>query len=342
MTNCLVTLNSAGLDGAGLSFNVDAAPVMSNCTIANNFVIDFKGSGGGVSCYDAFAEITDSILYNNVAGYGPEIAVGDPLEISNPPAGVEVTYSDVLGGEELVHVSTGCTLNWDANNLDTDPLFTSGYYLSNTEAGDDIDSPCVDAGSDTSEAKGLNRYTTRADFAPDEDIVDMGYHYALQRILCDCDFDGNVDISDLTIMFSYWLEGLCELSYGCEGADADLDNDVDLVDFATCANVYAPVDEAPPTPNPSLWETEPGTYPELPGSVLMRAATSTDQNGVEYRFVCTGGGCRNSGWQNTVLYVDKNLPPGTYTYKCQARDKSPQQNRTAWSEEVSATLVIVK
>jgi len=70
----------------------------------------------------------------------------------------------------------------------------------------------------------------------------------------------------------------------------------------------------------------------------MRAAAATDENGVEYRFVCTAGGGHNSGWQGTVLYIDGGLPPGTYTYKCQARDKSPQQNRTEWSTEVSATV----
>ncbi len=338
LTNCLITNNTAGLDGAGLSLNVDAAPTISNCTLAGNAVSDQDGSGGGLACYDAYVQVINSILWGNTAAHGAQIAVGDPLEPSNPPAGATVSYSDLAGGEASVHVSPGCVLNWSTGNLSSNPLFISGYHLSNTDAGDDATSSCVDAGSDLAETLKLNRYSTRTDSAPDAEIVDMGYHYRPQTSLCDCDMDGIVDTLDLAIMFSYWLEDQCEMSYDCEGADTDLDSDVDLVDFATCTEIYAPADKMPPTPNPSLWETEPSVYPQIPGSVLMRAAAATDLNGVEYRFVCTGGGGRGSGWQGSVLYIDRNLPPGTYTYKCQSRDKSPQQNQTEWSTEESATL----
>jgi len=339
ITNCLITQNIAGLDGAGLSFNIDATPVVSNCTLVGNVAEDAEGSGGGIACYDAYVQVINSILWNNVALYGPEITVGDPLELSNPPAVVDVSYSDIAGGEEAVQVSTGCVLNWSEGNLDADPLFQDGYYLSHFDVGDDADSPCVNAGSDLADVLGLDRRTTRVDSAPDAEIVDMGYHYRLLNALCDCDLDGIIDMLDLAIMFSYWLEDHCEMLNDCEWADTDLDKDVDLVDYATCAELYAPADKTPPTPNPSLWETEPSVYPQIPGSVLMRAAAATDdQFGVEYRFVCTAGGGNDSGWQNSVLYIDGGLLPGTYTYHCQSRDKSPQQNRTEWSTAISATL----
>lgn len=339
ITNCLITQNIAGLDGAGLSFNIDATPLVSNCTLAENVAEDAEGSGGGIACYDAYVRVINSILWNNVAAYGPEITVGDPLELSNPPAVVDVSYSDIAGGEEAVQVSTGCTLNWNEGNINADPLFINGYYLSHFGIGDDANSPCVNTGSDLADVLGLDRRTTRVDSAPDAEIVDMGYHYRLMNALCDCDLDGIIDMLDLAIMFSYWLEDHCEMLNDCEWADTDLDKDVDLVDFATCAELYAPVDKTPPTPNPSLWETKPSVYPQIPGSVLMRAAAATDdQFGVEYRFVCTAGGGNDSGWQNSVLYTDRNLLPGTYTYHCQSRDKSPQQNRTEWSTEESATV----
>jgi hypothetical protein len=78
--------------------------------------------------------------------------------------------------------------------------------------------------------------------------------------------------------------------------------------------------------------------PEIPNAATMRAALSTDENGVEYRFICTLGAGHDSGWQDSPLYIDRNLPPGAYTYRCQARDKSPQQNATAWSTEVTAII----
>jgi hypothetical protein len=72
--------------------------------------------------------------------------------------------------------------------------------------------------------------------------------------------------------------------------------------------------------------------------VVMEAAASTDDSGVEYRFVCTAGGGHDSGWQNFALYVDMNLSPGIYTYQCQTRDRSPLHNQTAWSAEASVTI----
>jgi hypothetical protein len=335
-TNCLITNNTAGLDGAGLSLNVDATPTISNCTLAGNVVSDQDGSGGGISCYDTFVEIVNSILWSNSAAYGREIAVGDPLEPSNPPAGVTVTYSDVRSGTGGAYVATGCVLNWaGGNNITANPLFIDGYHLSQTEAGDLANSPCVDAGSDLAEVLKLNRYTTRTDDVPDASIVDMGYHYSLAAMLCDFDWDGNVDLADLAVLMSYWLEQNCELRDDCDGADTD---GVDFLDFATCAAVYSPVDETPPQPDPSRWMTPPRTVPELPGAILMRAVTAVDPSGVEYRFLCTQGPGHSSNWQSDSIYLDEGLPKGTYKYKVQARDKSPQQNRTDWSAEASATI----
>jgi len=339
LTNCLITNNTAGLDGAGLSLNVDATPTISNCTLAGNIVSAPNGSGGGVSCYDTFVEIVNSILWSNSAAYGREIAVGDPTEPNNPPAGVAVTYSDVRSGAAGVYVAKGCVLNWGGgNNITANPLFIDGYHLSQIEAGDLANSPCVDAGSDLAEDFDMDRYTTRTDGVPDTSIVDMGYHYGLAAMLCDFDWDGNVDLADLWVLASYWLEQDCQMDDDCDGADTDGDMDVDFLDFATCAGVYAPVDETPPQPNPSRWLTPPRTLPELPGAILMRAVTAVDPSGVEYRFVCTRGPGHDSNWQNDPTYLDQGLPKGTYTYKVQARDKSPQQNRTAWSVEASATI----
>jgi len=339
LTNCLITNNTAGLDGAGLSLNVDATPTISNCTLAGNVVSAPDGSGGGISCYDAFVEIINSILWSNSAANGREIAVGDPLEPNNPPASATVTYSDVRSGAPGVYVAKGCVLNWGGgNNITANPLFIDGHHLSQTEAGDLANSPCVDAGSDLAEAFDLDRYTTRSDGVPDTGIVDMGYHYSLAGMLCDLDWDGNVDLADLWVLASYWLEQDCQMDDDCDGADTDGDMDVDFLDFATCAGVYAPVDETPPQPDPSRWLTPPRTLPELPGAILMRAVTAVDPSGVEYRFVCTRGPGRDSNWQNDPIYLDEGLPKGTYTYKVQARDKSPQQNRTAWSVEASATI----
>lgn len=338
LTNCLITHNLVGLDGAGLSFNVDAAPVITNCTVAYNIVTDPDGSGGGISCYDASARIENTILWRNTAENGRELAIGDPLELLNPPAVVDLIYSDVRGGEEDVFVGLGCTLNWGEGNIDADPLFAQGYHLSQIDSGELIDSPCMDAGSDSAETFGLYRATTRTDRAPDSNTVDTGYHYKIPRILCDFDFDTDTDLADMAVLMSYWLEQNCELRDDCQGSDMDDDNDVDFLDFVVCAAVYEPTDQTPPTPDPSQWLTLPNAPDELPGTIMMRVVQAHDPSGVEYRFVCTGGAGHDSGWQDHFVYLDNGLPPGTYTYKVQTRDKSPKKNRTNWSEEASATI----
>jgi len=72
------------------------------------------------------------------------------------------------------------TYTWDPNshNIDEDPLFIKGYYLSQVAAGQLVDSPAVNTGSDLASVFGMDIYTTRTDTVPDSGIVDMGYHYS--------------------------------------------------------------------------------------------------------------------------------------------------------------------
>lgn len=346
LKNCLITGNTAGLDGAGLSCNVDAALKMTNCTVAGNQVLDFDGSGGGISCYAASVEIINSILWNNAAQYGAQIAIGDPLEPNNPPATVMLTYSDVQGGEEYVFVSPGCMLDWGEGNIELNPLFAEGYHLNQIEAGSMVNSPCVDAGSESAEALELQKYTTRIDGVPDINIVDIGYHYRMQRVPCDCDLDGDVDMLDLVVVFSYWLEEECDELDDCQGADSNLDTDVNFIDYAICAQAYTPPDKTPPEPDPSTWADEPHAIkdPRDPNSnwISMTATTAYDESGVEYLFECTdqdGVVLHSSGWQNSPTYVDTGLSGDTiYTYKVRSRDKSPSKNEGAWSVEASAFI----
>ena len=347
LKNCLITDNTTGLDGAGLSCNVDAVLKMTNCTVVGNQVLDFDGSGGGISCYAASVEIIDSILWNNAAQYGAQIAIGDPRELNNPPATVMLTYSDVQGGEEYVFVGLGdCMLDWGEGNIELNPLFAEGYHLNQIEAGNMVNSPCVDAGSESAEALGLHKYTTRTDGVPDINIVDIGYHYRMQRVPCDCDLDGDVDMLDIAAVFSYWLEGECDGLDDCQGADSNLDTDVNFLDYAICAQAYTPPDKAPPEPDPSTWADEPHAikdpFDSNSNSISMTATTAYDESGVEYLFECTdqnGVVLHDSGWQNSPTYVDTGLSGDTiYTYKVRTRDRSPAKNKGAWSVEAWAVL----
>jgi hypothetical protein len=119
----------------------------------------------------------NTILWDNSAHIGPEIWIGNTLD----PSTLTISYSDVMGGQASVYVDSGCTLNWGLGMIDEDPHFSLGpkgfYYLSQVAAGQPVESPCVDAGSDLASNLGMDTYWTRTDEVPDSGIVDIGYHY---------------------------------------------------------------------------------------------------------------------------------------------------------------------
>ena len=69
-----------------------------------------------------------------------------------------------------------------SNNIASDPCFAfeGNYFLSQIAAGQDFDSPCVNAGSGEVNSPDINLagYTTRTDAVSDAGIVDIGYHYS--------------------------------------------------------------------------------------------------------------------------------------------------------------------
>jgi len=195
--NCLITNNTAVYDGGGLSNKIWAWTELINCTIVNNSSTDGTyGSGGGVSGAEdwTWVEIINSILWGNSAAYGPQIGVGTRFgSFDSPYADVDVSYSDVEGGEGQVFLENPAytAVWWMDGSFDADPLFANiavnqpAYYLSEVAAGQDVNSPCVDAGdpgfisvSDLESFVGVGiKLTTRTDLVEDTGIVNIGYHY---------------------------------------------------------------------------------------------------------------------------------------------------------------------
>jgi Subtilase family/Divergent InlB B-repeat domain/Right handed beta helix region len=180
--NCLITGNSAGQNGAGISAVWYSDPNIVNCTIADN---NAQGMGGGLySAYNNYTNIINSIFWDNNAPQGPQIAIGT----TDNPADVKVAYSDIEGGVAAVYHAPLTTLEWDVvssdpnypTNINSDPLFFNGYFLSQIGAGQISDSCCVNAGSADVNRPDINLggYTTRTDSNTDTGIVDMGYHYS--------------------------------------------------------------------------------------------------------------------------------------------------------------------
>ena len=98
---------------------------------------------------------------------------------------------------------------------------------------------------------------------------------------------------------------------------------------------YAGIDTIPPAPAPHIDTIDPNS----PTAILMLATDVYDDSDVEYYFenvLEDGLGIGNdSGWQDEPNFTDVNLAPDTqYAYRVKARDKSPNQNETDWSETV--------
>jgi hypothetical protein len=359
--NSLISDNTAGRDGGGISVNWASEPNIINCTIADNVVsgLGFFGHGGGLySGYDSDCTVINSVIWGNTAPNGNQIAIAT----ADNPSVVNVSYSDVKGGGAYVQnqpgapatggetwLDAGCALVWNAaTNLhgtaespDSEPAFVTGFYgnfyLSQTDTGDPnqtIESPCVDKGEGTADSLpfGRYRYTTRTDAGDDIDQVDMGYHPDKSGTFAegDLNYDGEVDNKDLYgVMVGHWLEQ-CSFPGWCEGADLDWDGIVNFVDFAILTGFYGGGDTIAPEPNPSAWLLAPVSGGAT--SITMRAAKSVDNSGppVYYYFECTTNGGFSSTWQTSSLYTATGLATGVeYGFRVRAADQNG--NMTTWS-----------
>ncbi|MBN2056426.1 right-handed parallel beta-helix repeat-containing protein [bacterium] len=160
--NCLFFNNNVVNFGAG-GWAESSAPWLENCTLADNS----STHGGALFCSSEPAPtLLNCILWGNT-----------PEAIYTSGMAPAITYSDVEGG----FAGNG--------NINTDPYFTTGpgssYYLSHTAAGQEHNSPCINAGAATAlsscyqlqgEVVCMNELTTRSDGYADSALVDMGYH----------------------------------------------------------------------------------------------------------------------------------------------------------------------
>lgn len=145
ITNCLIVGNRAYVNGGGI--NSKTGPLIKNCTVSGNVAYSY---GGAICCVSrARPAVTNSIFYDNMADLGKEIASIYP-DKWNPPS-IDVSYSNVEGGQEAIYFEEGFTVNWGKGNIDADPSFRNpGYWEADTWIEGDYHllprSACIDAG----------------------------------------------------------------------------------------------------------------------------------------------------------------------------------------------------
>ncbi|MHC4673670.1 MAG: choice-of-anchor Q domain-containing protein [Planctomycetota bacterium] len=113
------------------------SPAVINCTLTGNSA----PVGGAVMVSDdSNLTMTNSIVWGDSAEVGTEIWLGS----SSAPSTLSLWCCDVQGGSTEAYIDSGCTLNWDACCIDSDPHFVDSaqgdYHLA-------IDSPAIDAGN---------------------------------------------------------------------------------------------------------------------------------------------------------------------------------------------------
>jgi hypothetical protein len=224
LKNCIFTGNLAighgswWGNGGGMYNESRSYPVINNCTFSGNSA---SRSGGGIyNSYYSQTTLTNCIFWGDTALQG-----GDEIALwtysSGAASSITVSYSDVEGGAAGVYMSDGCTLNWEAGNVDVDPcFFEPGYWDANGVwvEGDYhllVDSVCINAGDpnyvagpDETDLDGKSRVICGR--------IDMGAYefHCPKTVYVDADATGNNDGSSWADAYNLLQDGLAS---ACEG-----------------------------------------------------------------------------------------------------------------------------
>jgi hypothetical protein len=161
--NDIFLLNQAySSEGGGISCNNCTDLDFINCTFFRNQGI-LAGAIRSVHCQ---IDIVNTILWDDQGLTAKEIYLGS----ASQPSVLDISHSDVDGGQASIYVESGSTLNWGPGMIDADPLLANP--ISHGDAHLKYTSPCRNAGDDS--APGL----PSEDFEGDPRIalgtVDMG------------------------------------------------------------------------------------------------------------------------------------------------------------------------
>lgn len=173
-SNNVVYNNYTVMNGGGIRASLSRfQPLFSEKnTIADNSA---GGEGGGIYIIAGDTEINlvDTILWNNSAPEGKEIAI----HWTNFPVLLTVSYSDLEGGMASIKAGSGSAVVFGSGMIDANPLFIDpfnlDFHLAQDPCQPGVINPCVDTGDpDRTPIYG----STRTDRFPDLNRGDMGFH----------------------------------------------------------------------------------------------------------------------------------------------------------------------
>ena len=175
------------------SFNLSKVIILNNTIDSNNQKA--WEEGGGVLFGWPHAGTFTAILENNIITNNRAFGIGDYSGTENfPVSGATIINNhnnvwnndkDYGGCDPSDPENEGKCLQAGDKDISQDPLFVSvdsikngNYFLSQQDAGQEFNSPSVDAGNKNAFGLGLGSYSTRTDKVGDTGKVDMGYHYS--------------------------------------------------------------------------------------------------------------------------------------------------------------------
>ncbi len=256
--NCLIVGNRAS-EAGGAICNWGRSPTIESSTICHNVALGF--AGGIISTYGSETSVLNCVIRGNFGYPGPELAVAADDGVEST---LSVSYSNVEGTRDMVHIAEGCTLNWGPGNIDMDPCFAApgywghsddpnmhvepndpnavwvhGDYHLKSQYGrwepnilswllDDVTSLCIDAGDPNSDWS--------KELWPNGKHINLGAYGGTREAsmspteignIADLDLDGFVYRTDLPLFMSQWLLGGQPLS-----ADLTRNGFVDFPDLA--------------------------------------------------------------------------------------------------------------
>ncbi|MCK4671819.1 MAG: T9SS type A sorting domain-containing protein, partial [Candidatus Aegiribacteria sp.] len=135
----LITENTASL-GGGIYESSGGVLYLENNTIAFNETDLTSGWGGGLISWEDTLYISNTIFWGNTSAHGSQIC----LPATTNPNTTIISYSTIQFGQDSIYLGPIAILEWGPGNIDTDPLFETGYF------GDyhlSYGSPCIDAGN---------------------------------------------------------------------------------------------------------------------------------------------------------------------------------------------------
>jgi len=199
LSNCLLWANGRlGLACEG----AESKALISNCTVAGHSLGHWPNYRGGLLCgMGTNVVVANSIFWN----------AGD--EIHAQGANLTVAYSDIQGGYP------------GEGNISAWPMFRN-HAVGDFHLLDG--SPCINAGDPNAAiATGFTDIEGRPRIIYGR--IDMGCHEAVSR---DFVADAYIDLHDLRVFTTHWLDSDCREPDWCQGTDLTLDGVVGLDDLA--------------------------------------------------------------------------------------------------------------